>query len=90
MVGKLLVKSNLRDIADKILTIRGQRMTLDSDLAQLYQVETKTLKRAVKRNIERFPPDFMIELTKDEYENLRCQNGISSWGGPRYLPYAFT
>jgi len=60
------------------------------DLAQLYQVETKTLKRADKRNIERFLPDFMFELTKDEHENLRCQNGTSSWVGSRYLPYAFT
>ncbi len=49
-----------------------------------------SIKRAVKRNIGRFPPDFMVELTKDEYENLRCQNGTSSWGGSRYLPYAFT
>jgi hypothetical protein len=56
----------------------------------LYQVETKTLKRAVKRNIERFPPDFMFVLLKEEFDNLRCQNGTSSWGGSRYLPYAFT
>jgi len=63
---------------------------LDSDLAQLYQVETKGLKRAVKRNIERFPPDFMFELTKEEVNVLRYQNGTSSWGGSRYLPYAFT
>ncbi|PKL43101.1 MAG: hypothetical protein CVV41_11905 [Candidatus Riflebacteria bacterium HGW-Riflebacteria-1] len=63
---------------------------LDSDLALLYQVETKALKRAVKRNMERFPPDFMFELTKEETNILRCQNGTSSWGGSRYLPYAFT
>jgi len=63
---------------------------LDSDLALLYQVETKALKRSVKRNIERFPPDFMFELTKEEANILRCQNGTSSWGGSRYLPYAFT
>jgi len=63
---------------------------LDSDLALLYQVETKALKRAVKRNMERFPPDFMFELTKEETNILRRQNGTSSWGGSRYLPYAFT
>lgn len=63
---------------------------LDRDLAALYSVETKMLKRAVKRNIERFPDDFMFQLTKEEFDNLRCQNGTSSWGGQRYLPYAFT
>jgi hypothetical protein len=90
MVSKSLVKNDSGDIIDKILTIRGQRVMLDSDLALLYQVETKALKRAVKRNIERFPPDFMFELTKEETNILRCQNGTSSWGGSRYLPYAFT
>ena len=63
---------------------------LDKDLADLYQVETKQLKRQVKRNIERFPEDFMFELTELEYENLRCQFGTSSWGGVRYLPIVFT
>ena len=63
---------------------------MDSDLASLYGVESKQLKRAVKRNISRFPSDFMFELTKEEYQNLRCQLGTSSWGGQRYLPYAFT
>ncbi|NCB40763.1 MAG: ORF6N domain-containing protein [Erysipelotrichia bacterium] len=90
MVSKSLVKNDSGDITDKILTIRGQRVMLDSDLALLYQVETKALKRAVKRNMERFPPDFMFELTKEEANILRCQNGTSSWGGSRYLPYAFT
>lgn len=90
MVSKSLVKNDSGDIIDKILTIRGQRVMLDSDLALLYQVETKALKRAVKRNMERFPPDFMFELTKEETNILRCQNGTSSWGGSRYLPYAFT
>jgi len=56
----------------------------------LYGVETAQLKRAVRRNIERFPPDFMFELTREELENLRCQIGISSWGGVRYLPFVFT
>jgi hypothetical protein len=63
---------------------------LDKDLAQLYGVETKQLKRQVKRNIERFPDDFMMELTEIEFENLRSQFGTSSWGGSRYLPLAFT
>ena len=90
MVSIPLVKTDSGEIVDKILTIRGQRVMLDSDLALLYQVETKALKRAVKRNMERFPPDFMFELTKEEANILRCQNGTSSWGGLRYLPYAFT
>ena len=63
---------------------------LDFDLAELYEVETTLLKRAVRRNIERFPEDFMFELTKEELENLRRQFGTSSWGGVRYLPFAFT
>lgn len=63
---------------------------LDFDLAELYQVETKFLKRAVKRNIERFPEDFMLTLTEKEFANLRCQIGTSSWGGSRYKPFAFT
>lgn len=63
---------------------------LDKDLAALYQVETKNLKRQVRRNIERFPEDFMFELTENEFENLRCQFGTSSWGGTRYIPLAFT
>lgn len=63
---------------------------LDRDLAELYQVETKQLKRQVKRNPERFPDDFMFELTKEEFENLRSQFGTSSWGGERYLPMVFT
>lgn len=60
------------------------------DLAELYGVETKQLKRAVKRNISRFPDDFMFELDSQETENLRCQFGSSSWGGTRYAPMAFT
>ncbi len=63
---------------------------LDADLAELYKVETKQLKRQVKRNIERFPEDFMFELTQQEAGNLRCQFGSSSWGGSRYLPIVFT
>ena len=63
---------------------------LDRDLSALYGVETKRLKEQVRRNIERFPEDFMYELSKDEYENLRSQIATSSWGGTRYVPMAFT
>jgi hypothetical protein len=62
----------------------------DRDLAELYQVETRILNQAVKRNIDRFPKDFMFRLTKEEFQNLRCQNVTSSWGGRRYFPYVFT
>lgn len=77
-------------VMNKIYFIRGQKVMLDSDLAELYQVETKQLKRQVKRNIERFPLDFMFELNLKEFEILRSQNGTSSWGGARYLPMVFT
>jgi len=78
-------------IERRILMIRGERVMLDADLAALYGVETKLLVRTVKRNIERFPRDFMFQLTSKEFENLRCQIGTSSrWGGRRYRPYAFT
>jgi hypothetical protein len=77
-------------VMSKIFIIRNQKVMLDKDLAQLYGVETKQLKRQVKRNIERFPDDFMMELTEIEFENLRSQFGTSSWGGSRYLPLAFT
>jgi hypothetical protein len=68
----------------------GQKVMLDRDLAKLYGVETKQLKRAVRRNIARFPKDFMFELTKEELDDLRSQSGTSSWGGTRYLPMVFT
>ena len=77
-------------IESKIFFLRGKKVMLDRDLAVLYDVETKYLKRQVKRNIERFPEDFMFQLTKDEFNNLRSQIGTSSWGGTRYLSYAFT
>ncbi len=80
----------IQQVQAKIRTIRGHRVMLDFDLAALYGVETKTLKRAVKRNLSRFPDDFMIELTAEEAQNLRYQFGTSSWGGSRYLPFAFT
>jgi len=77
-------------IASKIYLIRGIKVMLDRDLAELYGVETKRLKEQVRRNIERFPEDFMFELTKDEIKNLRSQFATSSWGGARYLPMAFS
>jgi len=78
-------------IIRKIYVIRSQKVMLDFDLAALYEVETKQLKRQVKRNIERFPDDFMFELNKDEFANLRSQIGTSNQqGGTRYSPFAFT
>ncbi len=77
-------------IMSKIYLIRGKKVMIDRDLAELYEVETRTLKQHVKRNIERFPEDFMFELTRDEFNNLRSQFVISSWGGLRYMPMAFT
>lgn len=77
-------------IQHKIHEIRGHKVMLDFDLAELYEVETKNLNKAVKRNFNRFPEDFMFQLTKDKMDNLRFQFGTSSWGGSRYLPYAFT
>ena len=96
---------SLEPIKRKIYEIRGRRVMLDSDLAEMYQVETKNLKRAVRANIERFPDDFMFELTKEEFDSLRCKNFTSNneddalrcknftsnkRGGNRYLPFAFT
>ncbi|MEA3428918.1 MAG: ORF6N domain-containing protein [Thermodesulfobacteriota bacterium] len=80
----------METIASKIYLIRGIKVMLDADLAGLYGVETKVLKQAVRRNIKRFPSDFMFKLTKDEFQNLRSQFVTSSWGGARYIPMAFT
>jgi hypothetical protein len=78
-------------IERSILLIRGHKVILDADLAALYGVETKQLIRAVKRNLPRFPDDFMFQLNEEEFENLRFHFGTSSqWGGRRYAPYAFT
>jgi hypothetical protein len=80
-------------IASKILLIRGRRVMLDRDLAELYGVETRNLKRQVRRNAERFPEDFMFQLSQEEFENWRCQFGTSNSAdrmGLRYPPYAFT
>jgi len=83
---------NTESIQEKIYTIRGMQVMLDSDLASLYEVETKQLNRAVGRNLARFPDRFRFQLTADEFETLRYQNGTSSSerGGRRYLPYVFT
>jgi len=77
-------------IASKIYLIRGQKVMLDKDLAELYETETRTLIQAVKRNIDIFPEHFMFQLTNQEFTILRSQTVISSWGGQRYLPYVFT
>ena len=77
-------------IANKIYFIRNQKVMLDRDLAILYGIETKVLNQAVKRNMSRFPEDFMFQLTEIEFQNLKSQIVTSSWGGTRKLPYAFT
>ena len=77
-------------IATKILFLRDEKVLLDFDLALLYGVETKRLKEAVRRNIDRFPEDFMFQLSVEEWRNLRTQFASSSWGGQRYPPFAFT
>ena len=80
----------LEIIKKSILEIRGKKVMLDMDLAKLYEVETRVLKQAVRRNIKRFPEDFMFELTEDEIHNLTSHFVISRWGGQRYKPFAFT
>ncbi len=84
--------NNLIQVQNLIYEIRGIKVMLDSDLAKLYGVETFNLNKAVKRNFQRFPKDFMFQLTKDEYESLIFQNGISKpkRGGRRFMPYVFT
>ena len=82
--------NELKKIKSLIFEIRGHQVMLDEDLAQIYQVETRALNQAVKRNTERFPPEFMFRLTEDELNNLKSQNVTSSWGGRRKLPSAFT
>ena len=77
-------------VMSKIYLVREEKVMLDRDLAELYGVETKQLKRAVRRNEKRFPVDFMFELTREEFHHLRSQIDTSSWGGTRYVPMAFT
>jgi hypothetical protein len=81
----------LEHVESRILVIRGQRVILDSDLAELYEVTTTRLNEQVRRNKDRFPPDFAFQLTQKEFRNLMSQSATSSWwGGRRKLPYAFT
>ena len=86
--------ADLQLIQSKIYEIRGHKVIIDRDLAELYQVTTGNLNKSVQRNIKRFPSDFMFQLTKEEFDQLKTnlifQNGISNWGGTRKLPYAFT
>jgi len=84
---------SVTDIESRIFLIRGQKVMFDADLAELYEVETFNLNKAVKRNLDRFPEDFMFQLTKEEADSLRFQIGMSKAsgrGGRRYLPHAFT
>ena len=87
-----LIKGIIHDdvIANKIYYIRGEKVMIDRDLAELYNVPNKRLNEQVKRNIRRFPPDFMFRLTKKEYENLKSQIATSRWGGTRKMPHVFT
>jgi phage regulator Rha-like protein len=77
-------------IINRIFVIRNEKVMIDRDLAELYGVKTKELNLAVKRNIKRFPADFMFQLFSEEFKNLRLQIETSSWGGTRYMPYVFT
>lgn len=86
---KNLVASG-KTIEQHIYLIRGQKVIIDKDLAQLYGVETRSINQAIVRNMERFPEDFAFQLNKDEWKNLRSQSVMSSWGGHRYPPMAFT
>jgi len=81
---------NLEIIENRIIELRGHKVMLDFHLADLYEIETKTLKQAVRRNPNRFPPDFMFELKQNEFESLRSQIVTSKRGGLRYMPFAFT
>jgi hypothetical protein len=77
-------------IHEKIVELRNEKVMLDFHLAILYEVETKVLNQAVKRNLSRFPSDFMFQLTQNEYNSLKSQNVTSNWGGTRKVPFAFT
>ena len=100
MDTNIIIQDTTKDVAafsiirSMIHEIRGQKVMLDFDLAEMYRVETKNLKRAVRRNAERFPDDFMFELTQDEVNSLRCNFGTLETGSrgqhTKYLPFAFT
>ena len=81
---------NLEIIENRIIELRGQKVMLDFHLADLYEIETKVLKQAVRRNLHRFPSDFMFELSQVEFDSLRSQFVTSKRGGLRYMPFAFT
>ncbi len=85
-----IIKASEETILEKIYVIRGQKVMLDRDLAEMYGVEVRVLNQAVKRNVTRFPDDFMFQINRDEFQNLKSQIVISSWGGSRTPPYAFT
>ena len=89
MTDKALIAS-VEQIESHIFLIRGQKVMLDADLAELYEVETRRLNEQVRRNSERFPEDFMFQLTAEEFANLKSQFATSSWGGRRKLPFVFT
>ncbi|WP_163444357.1 ORF6N domain-containing protein [Flavobacterium columnare] len=88
MDNNLVIPDEL--ITNKIYLLRNQKVMLDKDLAELYQVETKRINEQIKRNSEKFPENFMFQLTESEFQNLKSQFATSSWGGTRKLPYAFT
>tara|TARA_R110002050_G_scaffold278081_1_gene424057 strand:- start:222 stop:584 length:363 start_codon:yes stop_codon:yes gene_type:complete len=88
MSEKLIIPDEA--VLNKIYNLRGQKVMFDSDLALLYEVETRVLNRQVKRNEDRFPGDFMFQLSDSEWKNLKSQNVTSSWGGRRKPPYVFT
>ena len=92
LMAKAIISMTVTDeiILNRIYMIRGQKVMLDEDLAELYQVPTGRLNEQVKRNIDRFPADFMFQLTEEEFKNLKSQNSTSSWGGRRKLPSAFS
>ena len=93
MASKLTAKQALVEyeiVVSKIAVVRGQRVMFAQDLAELYGVETKVLLQAVRRNVDRFPQDFLFQLDDQEFTNLRSQFVTSSWGGTRYRPYAFS
>jgi len=91
MASNQIIKTlNESEIVEKIYFLRGQKVMLDRDLAEMYGVEVKVLNQSVKRNVSRFPDDFMFQLTATEWDNLKSQIVTSSWGGIRKLPYAFT
>jgi hypothetical protein len=84
-INKIVLKEE--NIAGKIFLIRGERVMLDNDIAQIYEVTTSRLNEQVKRNIQRFPSDFMFEFTQEEFDNLKSQFATSSWGGRRRVPF---